>query len=330
MPRYDASTDEDLKNSMQFILEKQFFLAQYRKRKFITDNNVLFNENDADDIKNEIVNLFGCNNMNYGGVCYLYQRAMKKINEAISPCNSAEVDTCMGGIVEKQIIDDLQWDVACNIFKLLQKGVGPYIANPNRCKCLLQSAEITLLVMKLTMISVRYGLLISDLCSYPSEIDITTSIDEKDPSQCRPFFHYSDFDPLINSQVLPEDESLYRKRLLKFQKATNAGNQIDRLEASAAKSALKNILQGSFYSNSTQKRLSGLWIWDQCDSPLTEQKKTKSDAISTLVSPDTGEHNETYKDSLKRELYRVYEVTKKSIATGEIQPIEDGKRKNKE
>ena len=329
MPRYDASADDELKNSMQFILEKQFFLAQYRKRKFITDKNVLFNENDTDDTKNVVVDLFGCSNMNYGSVRSLYQCAMKKINEAISPCNSAEVDICTGSIVETQIIDDLQWDVACNIFKFLQKNVDPYIANPNRCKCLLQSAEIALLVMKLTMISVRYGLLISDLCSYPPEIDITTSIDKKDPSQCRPFFHYSDFDPHTNSQVLSEGDSLYRKRLLKFQEATNAGNKIDRLEASAAKSALKNILSGSFYSNSTQKRLSGLWIWDQCDSPLTEQKKTKSEAISKLVPPDTGEYNEAYKDSLKRELSRVYEVTKKSIAAGEILPIEDGKRKNK-
>ena len=229
----------------------------------------------------------------------------------------------------RQTIDDLQWYVAYHHFRLSQRDAEPYIANSALCKNLLESPEITTIIKNLTLISLRYGLLITDLCSCPPSIDIKPMIDEKDLALCRTFFHSSDFDPRTNPHVLPEEESLHRKRLMKFREATNTGSQIDRLEASAAKTALKNIVPGSFYSNSTQKRRAGLWIWDQCDSPLTEQKIAKTAAVKNLCAPDNVNFKGYDQSSLMRELFRVYEVTKKSIAAGEILPIEDGKKKKK-
>ena len=83
MPRYDASTDEDLKNSMQFILEKQFFLAQYRKRKFITDKNVLFDENDPEDVKENIGTAFSCRKMDFNGILVLYDNVINLVTSGI-------------------------------------------------------------------------------------------------------------------------------------------------------------------------------------------------------------------------------------------------------
>lgn len=336
MPRYDASTDEDLKNSMQFILEKQFFLAQYRKRKFITDKNVLFDENDPEDVKENIGTAFSCRKMDFNGILVLYDNVINLVTSGILLSHIfVEIDIYKDNLLEysaqnvRQTIDDLQWYVAYHHFRLSQRDAEPYIANSALCKNLLESPEITTIIMNLTLISVRYGLLITDLCSCPPGIDIKPMIDEKDLALCRTFFHSSDFDPYTNPHVLPEEESLHRKRLMKFREATNAGSQIDRLEASAAKTALKNIVPGSFYSNSTLKRRAGLWIWDQCNSPLTEQKNTKTAAVKTLCASDIVNYKGHDESSVMRELHRVYEVTKKSIAAGEILPIEDGKRKKK-
>ena len=83
MPRYDASTDEDLKKTFQLTLEKQFFLAQYRKRKFITDKNVLFDENDPEDAKEKICNAFSCREMEFNGVLVLYDNAIDLVTSSI-------------------------------------------------------------------------------------------------------------------------------------------------------------------------------------------------------------------------------------------------------
>jgi len=336
MPRYEASTDENLKNSFQLTLEKQFFLAQYRKRKFITDKNVLFDENDPEDVKENACTAFSCRKMNFNGILVLYGNAIDLVTRSILlPYIFVEIDIYKDNLPEysaqkvRQTIDDLQWYVAYHRFRLSQRDAEPYIANSALCKSLLGSPEITTIIMNLTLISIRYGLLITDLCSCLPDIDIKPIVDEKDLALCRTFFHSSDFDPITNPHGLQEDESLYRKRLLKFREDTKAGRKIGRLEASAAKSALKNIVPGSFYSNSTQKRRAGLWIWDQCDSPLTEQKIAKTAAVKNLCAPDNVNFKGYDQSSLMRELFRVYEVTKKSIAAGEILPIEDGKKKKK-
>ena len=62
---------------------------------------------------------------------------------------------------------------------------------------------------------------------------------------------------------------------------------------------------------------------------LTEQKNTKTAAVKNLCAPDNVNFKGYDQSSLMRELFRVYEVTKKSIAAGEILPIEDGKKKKK-
>lgn len=154
-------------------------------------------------------------------------------------------------------------------------------------------------------------------------------IDEKDLALCRTFFHSSDFDPYTNPHVLPEEESLHRKRLMKFREATNAGSQIDRLEASAAKTALKNIVPGSFYSNSTLKRRAGLWIWDQCNSPLTEQKNTKTAAVKTLCASNIVNYKGHDESSVMRDLHRVYEVTKKVLRLEKSCPLKMARRKER-
>ena len=81
MSRYDIAKDVDLQVGVQRALEKQFFLNQYRKRKFITDKNVLFDENDSDDTKKEVTDVFDCNEMQHDDVYLLYQRASENIRK---------------------------------------------------------------------------------------------------------------------------------------------------------------------------------------------------------------------------------------------------------
>lgn len=201
----------------------------------------------------------------------------------------------------------------------------PSIAEPDLCKILLESTEMTALIMKLTLISVRYGMLITDLCSYPTGIEIKPSVDDKDHPLCRTFLHESDFDPRVNTYVLQEDDSLNRKRVFNFMEAKVGGGELDRLDAAAGKRALVNIVPGSFYSNSILKRRIGLLIWDNCDNPLTEQKMKRIEAIRHISGNPFLQDKD--QDSLIRELNRVYIVTKKCIESGEIMPIEDGKDK---
>ena len=331
MPRYDAAKDADLQKALQKTLEKQFFLNQYRKRKFITDKNVLFDESDSEDTKNLVVDVFDCSNMKYDGVCLLYQRVTESVKKIILQHLFFGVDPYKQDIfvysfqVVKQAIDDLQYTIAYQYFKLFQRDFVPTADDSTQCEMLLESAEIASIMMKLTLISVRYGMFITDLCSWPYEIDIKPDFDEEDVSLCRAFPHYSDFNPTTNPHVLQEDESLHRKRFQEFLKSVKAGKKIGKLEASAAKKALPNIISGSFYSNSALKRCAGLWIWDTCDSLLIEQKVARSEAIRHLLNhPNLKRQDES---SLIRELNRVYVVTKKCIEAGEIMSIEDGKGK---
>ena len=200
MPRYDASTDEDLKNSMQFILEKQFFLAQYRKRKFITDKNVLFDENDPEDVKENIGTAFSCRKMDFNGILVLYDNVINLVTSSILLSHIfVEIDIYKDNLLEysaqnvRQTIDDLQWYVAYHHFRLSQRDAEPYIANSALCKNLLESPEITTIIKNLTLISLRYGLLITDLCSCPPSIDIKPMIDEKDLALCRTFWLFRVF-----------------------------------------------------------------------------------------------------------------------------------------
>lgn len=330
MPRYDAAKDVDLQKALQKTLEKQFFLNQYRKRKFIIDKNVLFDESDSEDTKNLVVDVFDCSNMKYDGACLLYQRVTESVKKIILQHPFFDVDHYKEDVFVylshgvKQAIDDLQWYIAYHHFELFQRDATPRIADPGLCKILLESTQITAMMMKLTLISTRYGMLITDLCSYPTDIEIKPSVDDKDHPLCRTFFHESDFDPRVNTHVLQEDDSLNRKRFFNFMEAAEAG-VLDRLDAAAGKRALVNIVPGSFYSNSILKRRAGLWLWDKCDNPLTEQKKTKIEAIRDLSKKSFFEDKD--QDSLIRDLSRVYVVTKKCIEAGEIMPIEDGKGK---
>lgn len=83
MPRYDVAKDVDLQKALQDALKKQFFLNQYRKRKFIIDKNVLFDESDSEDTKNFVAGIFSCNNMKYDGVCLLYQSVTESVKKII-------------------------------------------------------------------------------------------------------------------------------------------------------------------------------------------------------------------------------------------------------
>ena len=57
MPRYDASQDADLRKAVQHAREKQFFLGQYRKRKFISDKSAFFDETVSNKFKKLVLNI---------------------------------------------------------------------------------------------------------------------------------------------------------------------------------------------------------------------------------------------------------------------------------
>ena len=77
MPRYDASKDEDLKKAVKHIREKQFFLGQYRKRKFVTDKSSLFDETVSDEEKRRC----NCSDMTYADVKNIYTSLISEIDQ---------------------------------------------------------------------------------------------------------------------------------------------------------------------------------------------------------------------------------------------------------
>lgn len=333
MPRYDASKDEVLKDSIQSILERQFFLCQYNKRRFITDNNILFFEDYKEDTNTKVVETFCRNKFNYIDVIKIYKDLIGKISDEIKGfvLFFVDLDNDEYTIIEHlfkiatETIDDLQLYLLYYHFNLFQREIEPNIINLTVCEKLLKYDEIKIMIMQLTLISIKYRLFISDLCSSFPEIEIKPSIDKADPSLCRMFSHYSDFNPRTNPCILQENECIYRKRLTKYIENTRAGAEISRLEAAAAKKASKGLIPGAFYASSTLKRCAGLWLWDACVNPVTEDRISKTKAIEKLREHKffNGHKNK----SLDRELHRIFDVTRKCIEKGELLPIEDGKKK---
>lgn len=321
MQRYDASKDINLSNTQKLAIDRQFFVGHYRKRKFISDENVLFDRNDDNETIKNVSGIFGCNKMNYFGICDMYHSLFRCVTKfifshGIKFCNQHEAKNqiCI------QLIDDLQWEIASNYFGLLQNDVKPTLDNGELCKLILsRERAASAMAMGLTLVSVRYGLLITDLCSEFHCVDIAQCIDGCDGILYRPFLHYSDFDEHENHHVLYEDECLHRKRIIDFVKKSYAHIEISRLEASAVKKSLKSISSESFRSDSILIRRAGLWIWDQCDNPLNEKKMAKMIAISEISKKWSG--RKYVGDGLKRVLHRAYAVTQESIVSGTIIPI---------
>ena len=331
MPRYDASQDADLRKAVQHAREKQFFLGQYRKRKFISDKSALFDET----VSNKEKRRCGLMDNTPLEIKSMYKDLICKVSESlffrycVTLVDTANLESLLIGINEVvQTINGLQWHLAVYENRLAQRGISPaYLYNREYCQFLLKDKEIYDIVEKLTCTSLRYGLLITDLCSDFCLIDIKKDVDVDDPSLFPLFFYYLDFDQVRNPHILQENGSLQRSRLLKYYNNKISGKVIDRLGAAAAKKALANLIPGSFHSRSILSRRAGLWLWDNCENPANQQKMTKSEAIQTLLSA-TSHFKDLDESSLIREFNRVYDITKKSIKAGEILPIEDGKQKN--
>lgn len=323
MPKYDSSNDADLKDSNQVALEKFFFLRQYRKRKFLIDSNVLFDEAALADAKEK----FPCTEMNYHDARSMYCNLCGNISTFFLPSVLIEHDESKCDFIdflpEKIIetINGLQWYLAVYENKLLQKDIYIQKHDKTLYKFILKNHEIKKTIEQLTYISLRYGLLITDLCSAFPDIDLEPHINQNDPSLEMVFFYYADFDLRKNPHILPEDDSLYRKRLLTALEDNDAGKKIGKLEASAFKKALSNIVPGSFYSNSILKRKAGLWLWDRCESPLTEKKIPKMEAIEELRKHKF--FREIKNDSFTRDMHRIYNTTIACIESGEIKAIEN-------
>ena len=324
MPRYEDSKDADLKKSLQHTREKQFFLGQYRKRKFVTDKSALFDKTVSDEEKR----CCGLTDMTHLEINNTYKSLVCKVNEAIffRDCVTLVDITNPDSFKHRtnevaQTINGLQWHLVVYENKLAQSEISPpCLYNREYCQFLLKDKEIYDIVEKLTCVSFRYGLLITDLCSDFTVIDINQDVDVDDPSLFMLFYHYLDFDQARNLHVLREGGCLQRSRLIKYYNDIIFNKKIGRLEASAAKKALTDILPGSFYSNSVMKRRAGLWLWDKCENPLTKKNITKTEAIQILLSDYYANHSDV--SSLIREIHRVYDVTRRSIMSGEILPIE--------
>lgn len=329
MPRYDASKDEDLKKAVKHIREKQFFLGQYRKRKFVTDKSSLFDETVSDEEKRRC----NCSDMTYADVKNIYTSLISEIDQFLFLRDFIDLDAATTPLAPNnrtneilQIINGLQWHLAVYENKLAQSGISPPCQyNIEHCKFLLSFKEIHDIVEKLTRVSLRYGLLITDLCSDFFAMDIKDCVDADEQCLFTSFFHYLDFDHVRNTHVLQEGDYLQRNRLKKYYNNTICNEKIGRLEASSAKKALAGLLPGSFYSNSTLRRRAGLWLWDNYENPLIKQEIKKADAFHEAIQKMRS-INSNLEDidefSLTRELNRVYAVTKRSIIAGEILPME--------
>lgn len=115
MPRYDESKDADLKKAVQQAREKQFFLGQYRKRKFISDKSALFDET----VSNEEKILSGLIDMTPLEIKAMYKSLVCKASEAlffrncVTLVNITSLESLLIGTKEVvKTINGLQWHLA--------------------------------------------------------------------------------------------------------------------------------------------------------------------------------------------------------------------------
>ena len=340
MPMYGPSVNQTLKdateNSKEKLVERSFFLTQYRKRGFISDINVLYDDDAGpldQDTEKTIVLLFNSTAMGHKDIKKLFDSTVSYIARALQGemiFYLIQMDIGKDNIVHEierkctSIIENLQFLVAIE-WGLFQKEAQEFTENKDLCKKLLADKNIKKMITPLTCISIRYGLYVTDLCrSSDFNIEIKDRVDEED-LEYRLFPSRDDLYPDTNPHIYTAEKNpLQMKRFVKSIKNSREGKELKRLEAVAYKNSLKGISSEKFHSNSVLQRRAGLWLWDRCENPIKGLYMKKLEAFKELSEHEIFEGRE--KTSLYRSFHRAYNVTKKSIRKGKVMPMEDKKR----
>lgn len=176
-------TDEKLIEDFGGIMYDSYFICQYGIRKFLTDENVLFNESTPEEHKNRIKNIYGIDKITYRDIITNYNAIRNYIYYKIAPYEKLICFNLMKySIYDKiilpglTIIDNLQYFITFYNDEVFKNDKHLFISdikvidnwklpknNIKICSTLLKNKEFKKIMLLLNYISLRYGVMITSL-----------------------------------------------------------------------------------------------------------------------------------------------------------------------
>lgn len=170
------------------------------------------------------------------------------------------------------------------------------------------------------LISCKYGMYFADLIMQP---DINTIINfhynsQKNDTLLAPnnIPHITPIDFYNETHNIDKQKFFANRTSVKRTLEYMFGNKNKNTEISFINKS-KDIIKGTFRTNSVHGRLLGLWLWDNVDSPRATTKLLLKDAIKLLIDryPQV---KDSWPDNYDGILRRYYNWTKECVEQGKI------------
>ena len=281
----ESKASRDYAASCDKLLEYLFFEGQYKKRCFIRDNFKKYEGylDEYSDFFNSIRRLS-------------YSHMLADPNDTFHPFFDEERQ-----ISER--IGQIQIFYSCMCNSGMYSVYRNMIADYNFCSILYEQNSCNELICRFCMLSETYGLFINDIFSN-YEIEGITSLDTQinDLGIYKPYPGISAMNNYFSHEEYSSMKAIRRKRFSNMVNKISSDNDLTRPEKSLASASLKISKANARYKKSYISRRIGLWIWDNCISPLNKNKIILKNAIDELHESNVGVSfgDEDFNRSMKR------------------------------
>lgn len=213
-PKYTTKEELiELRTDLMGLSYDTYFLCQYGIRKFLTDENVLFDENMPEEHKNVIKNIYGRDKITYRDVIDSYNSIKSFIFMLIAPIEKLiSFDLINDSVLDKivlpgiEMINKLQKFIVFYNDEVFKNDKHLFISDikvPDNwklsendieiCKTLLKNKEFKEKMLLLNYISMRYGVMITSLCLQNFQIkNCNEELSFEELNHYRPFFSYKE------------------------------------------------------------------------------------------------------------------------------------------
>lgn len=284
------------------LLEYLFFEGQYKKRCFIRDH---FKEYE------EYLHEYNAFFTNVRRLSYVHMSAYP--NDTFHPFFDEErqISERIGQI-------QIFYSCMCNsdLYDIYRNMINDY----DFCSILYEQHPCNELICRFCMLSEKYGLFINDIFSN-YEIEGITSLDTQinGSEVYKPYPDTSAMNNYFDHEEYSSMKIIKKKRFLDTVNKISSDNDLTRPEKSLASASLKTSKANARYKKSDISRRIGLWIWDNCISPLNTNKITLEKVIDELYQSKAG--IKFGEEDFSRSMKRILNNTIKCIDNRSVVPF---------
>lgn len=321
---------KEVESSFEKMRALIFFNSQYKKRNFFNKHIRIYNDFTQDPFL-KFLNKFVPSSfiVHYNYLKIIYKRLHGYVSKQ---CIASAMDgdsnfNILFDSVE-DIINEIQILFSIEVDGKLDCLFKKLICHEDVSYKILSYGPVRQHLVLLNSISYVFGIYATDLFSEDNCLfDIQNNNYIENKYLYYPYPTIKNLSQYFNLNSNKLDSCLRKKRFYKY-----ICNVIDNInsnhtELSVANSVINDSFTKHFRARSFKSRRNGLWLWDQCHNPLMNTNISITKAIIELSKHEL--FKECTESSLRRTFFRDYEVAKKCIDTGEVQPIVGDKNRER-